>query len=214
MKNSPIHILIFLTLFIFSSCGSPVDENTKDNSSTSSSQKENEGSSSSGVTYSPKEDMVAFIESINFSSLCFTEKNMPEYVVERKGDRHAQYKFVADDEKGEIQMSITFSDYENSIYADEDDPGMPQYMFETVFKQKRKSGVFYTKTTDVKNLGSDAYFGYNDRNKEKMLAVRLNNVSFTIQLNRIDREKTCLLTDVELIKFGSLVVEQIKKQNQ
>ena len=38
-------------------------------------------------------------------------------------------------------MSITFSDYENSIFSDDDDPEMSRIIFEETFKQKRKLKV-------------------------------------------------------------------------
>lgn len=108
-------------------------------------------------------------------------------------------------------MSITFSDYENSIFSDDDDPEMSRIIFEETFKQKRKLKVMYSKTSDVDGLGDDAFIGYNTMNKSKKIAVRLSNVSFTIQLGRIDSKKSYLLGHTELIKFAQLVIDAIKK---
>lgn len=208
MRTIQDGILIILAATILASCG---DNNSiVDATENKAAQEQTTGKTESDKTYSRKGDCDSFIKSLDFSSLCFTEKVTPEYRVEISGERNCQFEFYADDKSGDIHMSITFSDYSKSIFAKDGDLEMAKTMFIETFKKKRTSKMFYTRSNAIKDLGDDAFIGYNDNRNEKTLCVRISNVSFTIQLNQIDTKKTCLLSDDELVKLGQIVVDGIK----
>jgi hypothetical protein len=215
IKTHKMHVLVLFTALFIASCGSETAENPSDGggpAAPASSNTESAATTGSSVkTYAPTGDCEALIQSFDLSSLCFTDEKIPEYRVESAGERACQFEFTPTDYTNDIHMSITYSDYENSIFASEDDPDMPRVMFEETFKKKRNSQMFYTKSTDVADLGDDAFIGYNENRNEKALCVRVSNVSFTIQLNQTHEKTTCLLTDEELVKFGRIVVDKIKK---
>lgn len=209
-KAFQLQALFIFSALLFTSCGNKTDENSGDSEVSENTTETTSKSADSDVIYSRKGDCDSFMQSLDLSSLCFTDEKVPEYEVEISQERNCQYEITPNDNNSDIHISILFSDYENSIFSDDEDPDMPKIMFKETFKQKRKSKVLYSKTTDVNDLGDDAFIGFNSMNKTKELAVRLSNVSFTIHLGRTDSKKSCLMSDSELIKFARLILDGIK----
>lgn len=205
MRNTPLYILVAFVLVI-TSCEDSQQRDLNESNQSTSPKKQSTAKKTADVIYSPNGDCEDFIQSLDFSSLCFTEKTTPEYRVEISGDRNCQYEFNTDNGNGEVHMSIVFSDY-----GGPEEQEMRKYIFEQVFKQKKKSKIQYTKFTDVKNLGDDAFIGYNENYNEKSLAVRISNVSFTIKIDQTDTDISCLTANNELIKFGQMVIDAIQK---
>jgi len=199
-----------LTGFFLTSCGNKTNEKSSDIETLENKTEVTNTNKVTDVIYSPNKDCKSFVESLDLSSLCFTEEKIPEYEVEGSKNTRCQFEITPNDNSNDIHMSITYSDYENSIYSQDGDTEMAKMMFEKTF-DKLKSSQLYTKSTDVNDLGDAAYIGYNEGNNQKALAVRVSNVSFTIQLGRTDEKKSCILSDAELIKFGRLVLAGIKK---
>lgn len=201
-QHQQFYILITLLTLIFSSCGGNKKERTnnsipEENKNTQVSKKEERL-----IIYSRNGDCDSFIKAIDFSSLCFTEKQHPEY------EKHNQSKgircqFQLSDEK--IIITIIHKDYTN---FDAEKIEMDQLLSKGVLEKSIKNKRAYTNAKKIDNLGDIAYIGYNKNGEnENKLGIVLNNVTVSIEVNGA----SCSATDNELIKMGHLIIEQIKK---
>lgn len=92
-KNQQFGSLLLMLAFVITSCGSGADKDA--NSSDSGNQETNTELSKEkkvpDVIYSPKGDCAYLLESLDLSSLCFTDEKVPEYEVERSQDGSCQF---------------------------------------------------------------------------------------------------------------------------
>jgi hypothetical protein len=107
----------------------------------------------------------------------------------------------------EIYVVVKYNDYENSIYNDAE---MARDIHQQAFLKSRETAYIFTKTTDV-DIEDAAYFGFHKEHKQKSLHIRMGNVVVAIQAERIDKTNPCVLSNNELRKFASLIINQVKK---
>lgn len=193
MKNT-ILILIFLTLFF--SC-------KKESKKTQEPSKKEKG-----IMYTRNLDCESFYQSIDFSSLCFTSEKTPKIQpTQNHSGNNCQYKILLEEYGTEIYVLVNYTDYEKSMF---DDPEMAREIHEQTFQKSRNRSYLFTKTTDI-NMEDAAYFGYHEEHKQKSIHIRMGNVVIAIQVEGIDKTNPCVLSNDELTKFASLIINQVKR---
>ncbi|MBL4593217.1 MAG: hypothetical protein JKX68_05295 [Flavobacteriales bacterium] len=195
-----IYTVLALSLSILVSCGENTNKKANNSDPEYSHNETIIEKQDTDKVYVINGDCDSFIKGIDFSSSCFTEKQHPEYKNDMSVKGRCQYQFSDD----KICVVIVHKDY--STY-DSEKIEMDKLLTQGAFQKTGKR--LYAKTKQIDNLGDDAYIGYESigSGNDTKLAIILSNVSVSINVEN----ESCLSSDDELLKFGKLIIEQIKK---
>lgn len=188
MKNQLL-TLIYL-IFIFG-----CKDNTT-NASTQSAPNQTEAQKASAKVENFECEI--FFKKGDYSSLCFTNKQLPEYIASGcifdfivKGDKHEQdlkIQFVGENSAmlAEMQFNLNKSNYKKGEITDVSDLG--------------DAAFFDVHSTDLKSLSRS----------NKDLSVRYNNITFTIMAGyQSTTEMPCFYNDKDLIAFAETIINNL-----
>lgn len=201
MKNKqPFYVLTILFTFLLSSCGNNTKEKTSNVESEEGTEQIQKKNNDTDIIYSLKGDCESFYKTIDYSSLCFSEKDYDENNINTNAIGRCQFDFL----EGQIKVSIIHKDYAN---FDSEKIEMDKLLTKGAFQKTAKR--LYKSTKQIDELGDDAFIAYQSipNGDDVKLGILLNNVTVSI----IVEKKSCASSDDELIKFGKLIIEQIKK---
>lgn len=143
-------------------------------------------------------DCATFFKKGNYSSMCFSDTKLPKYM-----SRGCIFDFVTKGDKQEQSIQIQFVDKKKSSLAE---------MHFSLNKNNYKKG----KTTDVANLGDDAFFDVHSTDlkslsrSNKDLYVRFKNITFTIMAEyKSNTVMPCFYDDKNLIAFAKTIIENL-----
>ena len=136
--------------------------------------------------------------SFPFSSMCFTDDKLPEYI-----GRGCIFDFVTKGDKQEEKLLLQFTNKNSAMLAE---------MHLNLNKSSSKKG----KTTAVSNLGDDAFFHIHGTDlkslsrSNKDLYVRYNNIVFVVMAEYLSKKgEPCFYTDKELIAFAETIISNL-----
>jgi hypothetical protein len=213
MKKIVLLSTIIITSISLFSCGEKSKSDTKTNA-IDNTARDDSPNNEVEINYTKTESCEAFIASIDFSSFCFTSKETTKYRLIQNSETNCQYQLYNDKSYQNIDFSIAFANF-NKLFGKEPQPELAKNIFLTVYKKNKRTRMIPSGSKEIKNLGDDAYIGFNqsEDHKEQYLGVRVGNVVFTFVFQHGENlsSQSCMEAEEDLIKIGKLVVDAITK---
>jgi hypothetical protein len=188
MKNLALALICLTFLF---SCK---DEASKATSESNTTKTETKKKSAKTENF----ECGTFFKKGDYSSLCFTDSKLPEY-----NGKGCVFDFVVKGDKHEQDLQIQFVDKNSTMLAE---------MHLNLIKSNYKKG----KTTEVSNLGDDAFFDVHGTDlkslsrSNKDLYVRHNNITFSIMTEYMSSKgEPCFYSDKEMVAFAETIIENL-----
>ena len=151
-----------------------------------------------------------FISEIDFSSFCFSNGKTPKYRLVQSTDKSCQYQIYDVNGYHTIDFAIAFASFEGF----NGNPEVAKQVFLKAFERKKNTRTKNQDSKILKNLGDEAYIGFNNKRDELYLGARIGNVSFTLVFHhgKTRSNQSCISDNKDIEQIGALVIDKIAKK--